>query len=500
MIRKDLADLIYRTEPEKFNRVLEDIRERHGQGQPVLVGTISIEKSEVLSNLLKRHGIPHHVLNAKHHEKEAEIVAQAGRFGMVTISTNMAGRGTDIILGGNPEFLAKSKVDREKDPEGYAKVLEECRRQQTEERKKVLAAGGLHILGTERHESRRIDNQLRGRSGRQGDPGSSQFYLSLEDDLMRIFGSERISGMMQRLGMEENEPITHPWITKAIENAQKKVEAHNFEIRKHLLEYDDVMNQQRKTIYGMRRQFLEGEDLADKILDQIDQTVAQLIADLPEKANRREELDLQPLEERLFKIFGAQIDWNLFPSSHWGQEAIGQFLYDRGEKNYQEKRARYPADLIRQAERIILLSTLDALWKDHLLSMDHLREGIGLRGYAQKDPLLEYKREGFSLFQNLLAEFRENSLEKLFHVRISEERQVAQLRAQPRQSMVMGRGEGTTAGMPQPQQAFARASRPPPKQEPVPVEKVGRNDPCPCGAKKPDGTPKKYKHCHGREE
>jgi len=273
MIRQDLADVIYKTEREKFNQAIEEIKELHKKGRPVLVGTISIEKSEKLSALLKRQGIPHHVLNAKQHEREAEIIAQAGRFGAVTISTNMAGRGTDILLGGNPEFLAKNKVNKDENPEGYEKALDAFREECEAEKKKVVEEGGLHILGTERHESRRIDNQLRGRAGRQGDPGSSSFYLSLEDDLLRIFGSERISSMMDRLGIEENEPITHPWITKAIENAQKRVEGHNFDLRKHLLDYDDVMSQQRKTVYGLRREILGGAATHNKILDMIDEAV-----------------------------------------------------------------------------------------------------------------------------------------------------------------------------------------------------------------------------------
>ncbi|MBI2980953.1 MAG: preprotein translocase subunit SecA [Deltaproteobacteria bacterium] len=488
MIRKDDSDLIYKTAREKFNQVVEDIRERHKKGQPVLVGTISIEKSEMLAALLKRQGIPHHVLNAKNHEREAEIVAQAGRLGQVTISTNMAGRGTDIVLGGNPEFLAKSKVDREKEPAAYEKVLALCRVAQENDRKKVLEAGGLHILGTERHESRRIDNQLRGRSGRQGDPGSSQFYLSLEDDLLRIFGSDRISGIMGRLGMEENEEITHPWITKAIANAQKRVEAHNFDLRKHLLEYDDVLNQQRKTVYGLRREILEGEKTREKILDMIDQEVTSLVAGISEKPTRLEALDIGPLEERVKKFFDYHIEWPSFGLSEWRQETIGRTLYDRIEKLYLDREMNFGKEILRQAEKVILLSTLDALWKDHLLTMDHLREGIGLRGYGQKDPLLEYKREGFGLFHEMIGTFRENVLEKLFHVQIAEERQAREIRVMPREVRSMNLGRGPAVA---PNAQFQKASEPPPSAIPVHSDKIGRNDPCHCG------SGKKFKKCHG---
>ena len=503
MIRADHPDVIYKTEREKFNQAVEEIKELHQKGRPVLVGTISIERSERLSALLKRTGIPHHVLNAKHHEREAEIVAQAGRAGAVTISTNMAGRGTDILLGGNPEFLAKHKVNKDEDPAGYEKAIEEFRKQCEAEKKKVIEAGGLHILGTERHEARRIDNQLRGRAGRQGDPGSSRFYLSLEDDLMRIFGSERISSMMDRLGIEENEEITHPWISRAIENAQKRVEGHNFDIRKHLLEYDDVLNQQRKTVYDMRREFLAGTATRDKILDMIDLVVTDLVEEfLPEK-KKAEETDLSPVEERALKIFDLRLDWKGLGIQEVAQETVGRALYEHLQKCYEEREVRFTAEVIRQAEKVILLSTLDALWKDHLLSMDHLREGIGLRGYGQKDPLLEYKREGFLLFQEMIRQFREDVLEKIFHIQISEERQVAQMRSprmplRPTGAISMGRGPSPAAAAqgpapaPGPGLAIGRASTAAaPAQQPVHVDKVGRNDPCPCG------SGKKYKKCCG---
>jgi preprotein translocase subunit SecA len=490
MVREDSVDVIYKTEREKFNEAVEEIKELHKKGRPVLVGTISIERSEKLSSLLKKTGVPHHVLNAKQHEREAEIVAQAGRFGAVTISTNMAGRGTDIVLGGNPEFLAKTKVNKEEDLPGYEKALIDFQKQCEEEKRKVIEAGGLHILGTERHESRRIDNQLRGRSGRQGDPGSSRFYLSLEDDLLRIFGSERISGMMDRLGIEENEPITHPWISRAIENAQKRVEGHNFDLRKHLLEYDDVLNQQRQTVYKLRREFLSGEKTRDKILDMIDGVVTDLVDEfVPEKGG---EADLSPLEEKALKIFDVRLDLKMH--SDPTRTAVGEALYRQLQKIFEEKEERYTAEIMGQAEKMILLSTLDALWKDHLLSMDHLREGIGLRGYGQKDPLLEYKREGFILFQEMIRQFHEDVLEKVFHIQIEDERQVAQVQARKApmaapKRINLSRGEMIASPIgakpqntPQPQ-AY---------QEPVTSgPKIGRNDPCFCG------SGKKFKKCHG---
>lgn len=512
MIRKDEADVIYKTEREKFNEAIREIKELHEKGRPILVGTISIEKSEKLAGLMKRQGIPHHVLNAKQHEREAEIVAQAGRYGAVTISTNMAGRGTDILLGGNPEFMAKHKANKEENPEAYEQALAEFQKQCEAEKAKVIAAGGLHIVGTERHESRRIDNQLRGRAGRQGDPGSTKFYLSLEDDLLRIFGSERISSMMDRLGIEENEPITHPWITKAIENAQKRVEGHNFDQRKHLLDYDDVMNQQRKTVYGLRREILGGTATKDKILDMIDEVVTDLVDEfVPEKS--KETLDLSPIEERVRKIFDVALDWKAMGVSAIAPEPVGKALFDMLHKAYEEREAKYSAPILQEVGRVVLLSTLDQLWKDHLLSMDHLREGIGLRGYGQKDPLLEYKREGFLIFQEMIREFREDVLEKVFHVQITEEKQVAQMKAAPRpvarvnlnrgpagaapqatsavpksippSSPMRASGAGPLGGMPQPR------LQPVAQQPAVAAEEAGRNEPCPCG------SGKKYKKCHG---
>ncbi|KAB2842306.1 preprotein translocase subunit SecA [bacterium] len=507
MLRKDEGDLIYKNERIKFNAVIERILELHAKGQPVLVGTISIEKSEVLAGMLRRRGIQHHVLNAKQHEREAEIVAQAGRFGAVTISTNMAGRGTDILLGGNPEFLARSKVGPEAGEEEYAKALAEFRKACEEEKEKVRGAGGLFILGTERHESRRIDNQLRGRAGRQGDPGESQFYISLEDDLMRIFGSDRISRMMDRLKMDENEPIFHPWITKAIANAQKKVEEHNFSIRKNLIEFDDVMNQQRKTVYSLRKEILRGEGLRDKVLDMIDLTADQVSQEFAPARN--EDFDVAGLAERVFQVFDIHADPKELEGKETTSDAIGEWVYNKALDFYEAKEQKFGADLMRHVEKVLMLQTLDALWKDHLLSMDHLREGIGLRGYAQKDPIVEYKREGFEIFEQMLQTFTSDVLQKLFRVQV-EEKQAMPLQAMQRpQPMTMSRSFAQAqrpqaaapqpAARPMPGGVLPGMGRPAPQPAAPPTgsvqraePKVGRNDPCPCG------SGKKYKKCHGQ--
>lgn len=518
MLRKDEGDLIYKNERIKFNAVIERILELHSKGQPVLVGTISIEKSEVLAGMLRRRGIPHHVLNAKQHEREAEIVAQAGRFGSVTISTNMAGRGTDILLGGNPEFLARAKVGVEASEEDFNKALAEFKKTCDEEKEKVKAAGGLFILGTERHESRRIDNQLRGRAGRQGDPGESQFYISLEDDLMRIFGSDRISRMMDRLKMDENEPIYHPWITKAIANAQKKVEEHNFSIRKNLIEFDDVMNQQRKTVYSLRKEILGGDGLRDKVLDMIDLSADQISQEFA--PGRGQDFDSAGLTERVFQIFDIHSDAKNLAEKELNADAIGEWTYNQAVDFYEAKEQRFGPELMRHVEKVLMLQTIDALWKDHLLSMDHLREGIGLRGYAQKDPIVEYKREGFEIFEQMLQTFTNDVLQKLFRVQV-EEKQEMPIQAQRPQPMMMSRsfaGAGAAAAGANPQtspastpaQAAPRPmpggvlpgmGRPAPRPQPQVAAptgavqrvepKVGRNDPCPCG------SGKKYKKCHG---
>src|SRR5437867_3094686 len=406
LTRVNNPDVVYKTEREKFNAVVEDIIERHGRGQPVLVGTISIEKSERLSTLLKKRGVRHEVLNAKYHEREAEIVAQAGRQSAVTIATNMAGRGTDILLGGNPDFLSKELLRKKGlDPatapaEARQAALVEARRITDPEHERVVATGGLHIVGTERHESRRVDNQLRGRSGRQGDPGSSRFYLSLEDDLLRIFGAERIQRIMERLGMEEGEPIEHKLVTRAIATAQKRVETHNFEIRKHLLEYDDVMNKQRKIIYGMRCEILEGESQEETIQEWIaDLTAGLLDAYAPESAHP-EDWDLAGLIEALHRHFELRIapaEYKEVTSRDGLAEMVTTAVTDR----YRQRERELGDELMRALERHEMLIVIDTQWKDHLLSIDHLKEGIGLRGYGQRDPLTEYKKEAFDLFQDM---------------------------------------------------------------------------------------------------
>lgn len=477
MVRQDFADVIYKTEEAKFRAIVEDVKKRNTAGQPVLVGTISIEKSERLSKMLERFGIRHHVLNAKHHEREAEIVAQAGRHGAVTISTNMAGRGTDIVLGGNPEFLARAQAGREASPEELVSLVEKMKQVCAAEREQVLTAGGLHILGTERHESRRIDNQLRGRSGRQGDPGSSQFYLSLGDDLLRIFGGQRISGLMERMGMGEDEEIQHPWLTRAIANAQRRVEGHNFQIRKNLLEFDDVMNQQRKTVYSRRREILGHTDNRDLVMDMIDQAVTEIVEEtIPEKLSQ--EFDPSLFEERARLHFNMVFAFSEVPEEkRRASDDVGSWFYDRVVSWYQERERNNGDKVMRQVERILLLQTLDGLWKDHLLQMDHLKEGIGLRGYGQRDPLLEYKKEGFLLFRNMMHQFTTDVVEKLFRVQVTSEASLAQTSPHIRDRELS---------------AFSKGPAPASQAVQHQGQKVGRNDPCPCG------SGKKYKKCHGR--
>ncbi|PYQ12563.1 MAG: preprotein translocase subunit SecA [Acidobacteria bacterium] len=484
LIRIENPDVIYRTEEEKFRAVVSEIGELHEKGQPVLVGTVSIEKSEHLSTLLKRKGIPHVVLNAKYHEKEAEIVAQAGRLGAVTIATNMAGRGTDILLGGNPEFQARRDVTGQtfESPEraeaSYRQALGEAHARCAEEHDKVVALGGLHILGTERHEARRIDNQLRGRAGRQGDPGSSRFYLSLEDDLLRIFGSDRMKGLMLKLGMTEDVPIEHPMVTRSIERAQKQVEARNFDIRKHLLEYDDVMNKQRVEIYSLRRELLEGkgqtEYLAQKmeeILDWILDTYA------PERAEPSEwsipELTLQM--QRLFGIdpVKAGIDFQTI-----SRPELRETLWNAVQAKYRQKEGVLGADIMRQHERLVMLNVIDTQWKDHLLNMDHLKEGIGLRGYGQRDPLTEYKRESFEMFAAMKERIENDIIRFLFLMEPVIEKEREQMQEKRERDLSYS---APVKEAPEPRRAVAGP-------------KVGRNDPCPCG------SGKKFKKCHGAAE
>ncbi|MCS6837899.1 MAG: preprotein translocase subunit SecA [Bdellovibrionaceae bacterium] len=412
--RIDHQDVIYKNERAKWRAIAQDIRQRHEKGQPILVGTTSIEKSELLSQFLKQEKIPHQVLNAKHHEREAEIIAQAGRFGAVTIATNMAGRGTDIILGGNPEGLAKKECGKSEGPE-YEVCLQKWRTLCEEERKKVVEAGGLCIIGTERHESRRIDNQLRGRAGRQGDPGESRFYLSLEDNLMRIFNGETMQKVMETLNIPEDEPITHRWVTKSIESSQKKVEGHNFEIRKHLLEYDDVMNKQRMIVYGLRRKILWAESLEEDFKDILSDVLSAIVDQvLPE--GQEVTLDhLKSLNQAIHAVFG--VSPHLEVLSELTEQALLQAIKQVISTAYQQQ-CRSLGALLLEVQRMLWLQTIDQRWKEHLLFIDRLREGIGLRGFAQKDPMVEYKKEAFYAFERLLANIKKEVVEKFMRVQI----------------------------------------------------------------------------------
>jgi preprotein translocase subunit SecA len=551
--RIEEADLVYRTEREKYDAIVSDILDKQASGRPTLVGTVSIEKSERLSGLLRKRGIKHVVLNAKYHAQEAEIVAQAGRKGNETIATNMAGRGTDILLGGNAEHMARqqalSEEVAERLPKGEEKFVDDeefvyffhidgfyrvprpdwerifshFRRVTEVEHEEVVKLGGLHILGTERHEARRIDNQLRGRAGRQGDPGSSRFYLSLEDDLMRIFGSDRIAGLMQRLGMEEGVPIEHGMVTRAIERAQKQVEAQNFSVRKHLLEYDDVMNKQRESIYTLRREILVGQiHLSEEELVDTRAYLLALAEDLLDEQIERfagrqldfEEWDLEALRREASRIFGldpAQLD--SLTLDEMNSDEIGDAIWKQIKANYEEKEKLVGPELLRRVERDIMLQIVDAQWKDHLYSLDHLKEGIGLRGYGQRDPLVEYKRESFDLFTDMKARVEEEMVRYIMWLRpVLNEQAPAAPRPVARRAtpITMNKAEASSAfGT---ARASAAATMPSPgpassRQGPVPARtggddviktvrrdepKVGRNDPCPCG------SGKKYKKCHGQ--
>ena len=548
MTRIEEPDLVYRTSTEKYDAIVSDILERQAAGRPTLVGTVSIEKSERLSSLLKKRGIKHVVLNAKYHAQEAEIVAQAGRKANVTIATNMAGRGTDILLGGNAEHMARqqtlSEEIAEKLPKGEQKFVDDeefiyffhidsfyrvprqewerifahFQKQTGDEHKDVVGVGGLHILGTERHEARRIDNQLRGRAGRQGDPGSSRFYLSLEDDLMRIFGSDRIAGLMQKLGMEEGVPIEHGMVTRAIERAQKQVEAQNFSVRKHLLEYDDVMNKQRESVYTLRREILEGkvhvteDELTDTrgyMLALAEDIVDDLVDRYAGKEVDPEEWDVDALAREVSRVFGLseeQLDALGFDEK--GSAEIADAIWERAKANYDEKEQMVGPDLLRRVERDIMLQIVDTQWKDHLYSLDHLKEGIGLRGYGQRDPLVEYKKESFTLFQDMKARIEEEIVRYLFWLRpvLNEEAPIPRPAARRATPMTLSKPEaapalaGARAAAPSAGPAEFGGGAPQPartggddviktvrRDEP----KVGRNDPCPCG------SGKKYKKCHG---
>jgi preprotein translocase subunit SecA len=436
LIRYEYADVIYRTAKEKWEAVAQEITENNEKGRPVLVGTISIEKSEHLSNILRKKNVRHVVLNAKYHEMEAHIIAQAGRLGAVTIATNMAGRGVDILLGGNPEYLTEEQLKRSTPdpakvtPEQREKVLAEVMKTTQVEHEKVVALDGLHVIGTERHESRRIDNQLRGRAGRQGDPGSSRFYLSLEDDLMRIFGSERISGLMARVGMSDGVPIEHRMITRAIERAQKQVEGQNFTIRKHLLEYDDVMNKQRETIYSQRKEILQGKDLREYFLGLIETLVEWMLDTSANKEKSPDDWDREALSKAVLAQFGLdmgtlQIDWSTIVYDDLEERLVKALrgLYEAKEKNL--------GPFMREFERMILLQVIDSQWKDHLLEMDHLKEGIGLRGYGQRDPLIEYKKESFEMFQSMLDRIEEDAVRYVFLIQPVIEQPVPERRQAP---------------------------------------------------------------------
>jgi len=530
MVRKEFSDVVYRTEDEKFRNAAKEIKELQEKGQPVLVGTVSVEKSERLSAMLKRMGVKHEVLNAKNHEREAPIVAQAGRKGVITVSTNMAGRGTDILLGGNPEFMAreaarKQALDPDKMPkEEWNALLARFKEQTDREHDEVTALGGLHILGTERHDSRRIDNQLRGRAGRQGDPGSSRFYLSLQDDLMRIFGGERMQRLMLRLGMEEDVPIESKLITKRIQKAQEAVEAQNFEARKHLLEYDDVNNKQRQAIYGMRRLLLEGSDQKERVMEMVRGLVEQYLDVRCPENSHPDTWDLPGLKTDILSQFGAKIETTEFASMN--RQGIEDAIVDRLAQRYQEKEDLVGPDTMRQTERIIMLQVIDDQWKDHLLSMDHLKEGIHLRGYGQKDPLVEYKKESFILFQDMMDRIEDETLRYLFFLQVQrgepglerpepvlpfpmddededegengapedgraalaeQQKRAAQSAVQDMTKKLQRDKDKELAGL----QFVGGDGSAAAKKQVINSDKVGRNDPCPCG------SGKKYKKCHG---
>ncbi len=498
MIRQDMNDVVYKTVRGKFSAVVEEIIKRHQNGQPILVGTVSVEKSEALSRMLELRGIQHEVLNAKFHAKEAEIVAQAGHFGAVTIATNMAGRGTDILLGGNPEFLARRALRQQgieeavieeavgHDEQVSEEVLQaraELNRLEVEfaqktnaEHERVVAAGGLHIIGTERHESRRIDNQLRGRSGRQGDPGSSQFFIALEDDLMRLFGSERFSGMIERLGLDEDTPIEAKMLTKQIENAQKRIEGRNFDIRRHVLQYDDVMNQQRDVIYGQRRQVLEGQDMHAQIRTMANTLIEDAVALYTGRGDDPSDWDLDGLSSYMEK-YCVPVGWFAGHAGEYqSRDDLKAALLAVSEAYYAEREAELSGAGVdmREFERVVLLSSVDRRWMDHIDAMDRLRDGIGLRAYGHKDPVVEYKFEGFEMFDEMVRLIREDTLLRLYH---------AQLRRPPEREKVA-----------QPTQARLAGDGPQKPKTASPASKVGRNSPCPCG------SGKKYKHCCGKEQ
>ncbi|NDR57479.1 preprotein translocase subunit SecA [Aliiruegeria sabulilitoris] len=487
--RKDEHDQVYRTAAEKFKAVIEEIREANKKGQPVLVGTTSIEKSEMLSQMLQAEGLKHNVLNARQHEQEAQIVADAGKLGAVTIATNMAGRGTDIKLGGNVEFKVMEAIaaDPDADPE---QIRADIEAQHKGDEQAVKDAGGLYVLATERHESRRIDNQLRGRSGRQGDPGKSSFFLSLEDDLMRIFGSERLDSMLNRLGMQEGEAIVHPWVNKSLERAQAKVEGRNFDIRKQLLKFDDVMNDQRKVIFGQRREIMESEDLSEIVQDMRREVIDDLVAQYMPKKSYADQWETEALHADVRKKIGVDA-----PVMEWAEEEgvddddIRERLYDASDSFMAQKAVDFGPENMRMIEKQLLLQTIDSKWREHLLTLEHLRSVVGFRGYAQRDPLNEYKNEAFQLFENLLDGLREEVSEKLGQIRpLTPEEQQAMMQQMMAQQAALQQAAG--GGEPE-----KDAQAPVPdgfdETDPNTWGNPGRNEPCPCG------SGKKFKHCHG---
>jgi preprotein translocase subunit SecA len=486
MRRIENPDMIYRTEREKFDAAVKEIKQCNEKGQPVLVGTISIDRSEKLSGLLKKAGVKHVVLNAKYHEKEAEIVAQAGRKAVVTIATNMAGRGTDILLGGNADFMARDVLRKGNidpltaTPQQWNAAIAEVKPQIDKEHEEVVRVGGLHIIGTERHEARRIDNQLRGRSGRQGDPGSSRFYVSLEDDLMRIFAADRISGIMQRLGMEEGVPIESRFVSKQIENAQKRVEGQNFGYRKHVLEYDDVMNKQREAVYGLRRQLLEGEDQKEYLIGIADDIMIELVSTHASENTHPDEWDLNGLQTGVLRQFGFDFRAEGIDPTQLGSKEIEDQLIAKAHEKYDQKEVMIGPAAMRYHERMLMLQIVDTHWKDHLLAMDHLKEGIGLRGYGQRDPLVEYKKESYELFEGLMSRIEEDTLRFLFLLQpVEEEKKSEEMERKRRRAEFVMSQQSSNGGNGTPQQVKRDGA------------KVGRNDPCPCG------SGKKFKKCHG---
>jgi preprotein translocase subunit SecA len=503
MIRKDNSDMIYRTLPEKWDAVVDEIKDMHAEGRPVLVGTVSVENSELIADRLKKIGIPHNVLNAKYHEREAEIIAQAGRKGAVTIATNMAGRGTDILLGGNPEALASDYLKRmeinpdEASPEQYEEQLRKAKVVVAKEHEEVVSIGGLHILGTERHESRRIDNQLRGRAGRQGDPGSSRFVLSLEDDLMRIFAGDKVRSMMEWLGMEKGVAIESRTVSKQIERAQKAVEARNYETRKHVLKYDDVMNKQRETIYGLRRQLMFEPEHRDYLLGE--KGVARdLLHDLTasflnvEAGPDKWDVDTYAAEiESIYAVdpaADAGVDFRVD-----NPDTIEEKIWKKAISNYEEKEKLAGAESLRAYERYIMLNIIDSQWKDHLLSIDQVKQGIGLVGYGQKDPLVEYKKQSFDMFQDMLDRIDTNTCKSLFHLQIvtqdeQEERERLE-RLEQQRARRQAAGMAFTGAMATAETAGAEAARHTPYVRDTP--KMKPNQPCYCG------SGKKFKKCHG---